>query len=80
MGEAVGEGRRGVEQKDYGRCDLISYEEAAKEPEKYRVALGIAGPGALIPRSACLIDDREREADIERVRELVRLGLIDDQA
>ncbi len=67
-----------MEQK--GRCDLISYEEAAKEPEKYRVALGIAGPGALFPRSACLIDDREREADIARAHELVRLGLIDDSA
>ncbi len=70
-----------MEQEDYGRCDLISYEEASKEPEKYRVALGIAGPGALIPRSACLIDDREpRKADIARAHELVRLGLIDDSA
>jgi hypothetical protein len=56
------------------RCDLISYEEAAKNPQKYRVALRIASPGDLIPRSAYLISDREpTEADIARGHELEAL-------
>ncbi len=53
------------------RCELITYEEAAKEPEKYRVALRIAKPGQLIPRSAFLLDDRPPpEPDIARGQEL----------
>ena len=58
----------------------ITYEEAAREPEKYRVALNIAKPSEMIPRSAYLIDDRElTDADIARAHELVRLGLIEDE-
>lgn len=51
--------------------DWITYEEAAREPEKYRVALKIAKPGEMIPRSAALLYDRElTEADIARAHEL----------
>lgn len=53
------------------REDWITYEEAAKEPEKYRVALTIARPGEMIPRTAYLINDRElTESDIARAHEL----------
>ncbi len=53
------------------RCELITYEEAAKEPEKYRYALSIAKPGNLFPRSAYLLYDRElTEADVAKAREL----------
>ena len=54
-------------------CELITYAEAARKPEKYRVALAIAKPGDLLPREAYLIDDREpTEADLARGRELAQ--------
>ena len=49
----------------------ISYEEAGKEPDKYAVALRLASPGDMIPRSATLLCDREStEEDIARAHEL----------
>lgn len=49
----------------------ITYEEAAKEPQKYAVALRIAKPGGAIPRNAALLYDRGlTEEDVVRAREL----------
>lgn len=49
----------------------IAYEEAAKEPKKYAVALKAARPGEMIPRRAALLCDGEpTEEDVARAHEL----------